>query len=491
MSSVTPSARAVQWNSIHGDMRNSDLVSAPIATRYDVVTRVLEGAAVLFGPAVDASGNLYVCSGRGPGYSHLHSFDATGTLLWECPVAGEDNEALSARVCPFAPLLTNDGGVVVADERAFFGFESDGTLRWRRPLAPLGIHAGFPSAVLCPRGLVGGVSLEGVVLLLDPATGEPAYPPLKLPVGEAPAAIAAPPGIWSGMMDASVAQTMFPAFFGTGFPVTNSPAVSDETGLIYITGAAREPGKTQLFGIREEAGALSLELNTTFDGFCSVTPSVSADGATVYTGNHTGLLFAFDSRTGALRWQYAPAATAASPTIGADGTVYSGSTVSPAGNSRLSAVDPESGLALWCRDYDELAAKQLPERPPLEGLFPDPRPHASVNSVQTVGESLLLVVLTLGYTFAPAGRAPMTQPHRSVLASIDTDSGELMGYSALPDSSEAAVVVAANGTVYTPHAALTSSVFHAINEHLPEAYRTPLVPVGGLTALVPTEFSPS
>jgi outer membrane protein assembly factor BamB len=488
MSRVTPPAQAAQWNSIHGDMRNSDLVSARLGTQYEVAWRVLEGAAVLFGPAVDASGNLYICSGRGPGHSHLHSFDAAGALRWESPIADGSNDALGARVCPFAPLLTDDGGVVVADERGFFCYESNGTLRWRRSLAPLGIRAGFPSAVLSPQGFVGGVSLEGVVLLLDPATGEQAYRPLKLPVGEAPAAISVPPGIWSGMMDASVAQTMFPAFFGTGFPVTNSPAVSAVTGLIYITGAGKEPGKTQLFGIREDDGALRLELSITFDGFCSVTPSVSADGLTVYTGNHTGRLFAFDAQTGILRWQYAPAATAASPTIGPDGTVYSGNTVSAAGNSQLSAIDPESGQARWCRNYDELAAKLLPERPALDGLFPDPHPHASVNSVQTVGESLLLVVLTLGYTFAPPGRGPMTQPHRSVLASIDTKSGELIGYTKLPDSSEAAVVVTANGTVHTPHAALTSSVFLAINGHLPAAYRTPLVPVGGVTALVPTVF---
>jgi len=487
MTNVSPSAQAAQWNSIHGDMRNSDLVSAPLATHYEVVSRVLEGAAVLFGPAVDASGNLYLCSGRGPGYSHLHSFDASGTLRWECPVADHGNDALGARVCPFAPLLTDDGGVVVADERAVFCFESDGALRWRRPLAPFGIQAGFPSAVLSPQGFVGGVSLEGVVLFLDPTTGEPAYTPLKLPVGEAPPAIAAPPGIWSGMMDASVAQAMFPAFFGTGFPVTNSPAVSEATGLIYVTGAAQELGKTQLFGIREDAGALSLELNITFDGFCSVTPSVSADGATVYTGNHTGLILAFDSRTGALRWQYAPAATAASPTIGPDGTVYSGNTVTPAGNSQLSAVDPASGLARWCKSYDDLAAELLPERSLLEGFFPDPHPHASINSVQTVGESLLLVVLTLGYTFAPPGRGPMTQPHRSVLASISTRSGDLIGHTTLPDSSEAAVVVAADGTVYTPHAALTSSVFYTLNQHLPAAYQTPLAPVGGVTVLKPTD----
>lgn len=487
MTNVSPSAQAAQWNSIHGDMRNSDLVSAPLATHYEVVSRVLEGAAVLFGPAVDASGNLYLCSGRGPGYSHLHSFDASGTPRWECPVADNGNDALGARVCPFAPLLTDDGGVVVADERAVFCFDSDGALRWRRPLAPFGIQAGFPSAVLSPQGFVGGVSLEGVVLLLDPATGEPAYPPLKLPVGEAPAAIPVPPGIWSGMMDASTAQTMFPAFFGTGFPVTNSPAVSELTGLIYITGAAQEPGKTQLFGIREGDGALSIELNTVFDGFCSVTPSVSADGATVYTGNHTGLIFAFDSRTGALRWQYSPAATAASPTIGPDGTVYSGSTVSPGGNSQLSAIEPATGLARWCCNYDALAAELLPDREVLDGMFPDPRPHASVNSVQTVGESKLLLVLTLGYTFAPPGRAPMTQPHCAVLASIDAESGQLLGYSLLPDSSESAVVVAADGTVYTPHAALTSSIFDALNQYLPAAYQTPLAPVGGVTVLKPVD----
>lgn len=474
----------VQWNSIHGDMRNSDGFAYPTTTHYALAWRALEGAAVLFGPAVDAVGNLYVCSGRGSGTAHLHSFSSQGELRWEAPIH-EGMHTLGPRVVPFAPLLDESGAVYVADEHHFWCFDDTGRVRWCADLAALGVRDGFASAIFSAGGLVGGLALDGTALLLERESGVPAYAPMKLPVGAAPTALETPAGLWHGMMDPATRDAIFPAFFGSGFPLTNTPAVSAQTGMIYITAAGSEAGRTRLFGIREGGRALEIGLQTGFDGYCAVTPSISNDGLTIYTGNHRGELMAFDALNGALRWSYAPAATAASPTVGPDGTVYSGCTVSVDGPSQLSAIDPDTGAAKWRRNYDALASALLPERAPLAGLFPDPQPHASINSVPSVSETHVLVVLTLGYTFSPPGRGPMTQPHRSVLASIDPASGDLLGYTELPDSSEAAVVLSASGSLYTPHAALTSSLFHALNSMLPQSHRTPLRPRGGFSALRP------
>jgi len=487
--SRTDPGAGVQWNSIHGDMRNSDGFAHPTADRYEVAWRALEGAAVLFGPSVDAAGNLYVCTGRGAGWPHLHSFTADGDLRWEVPVySGADAGGCvtpGPRAVPFAPLLDDTGGVYVADEHRFWCFDASGALRWSTDLAELGVGGGFASAIISPGGHVCGLSLDGTALVLDRDTGRPAFSPLKLPVGVAPPSPGVPGGIWQGMMDPATRDTIFPAFFGAGFPLTNSPAVSSVTGLIYITAAGGAQGRTRLFGIREGSEKLQVALDTEFEGFCAVTPSVSTDGRTVYTGNHRGELLAFDATRGDRRWSYAPAASAASPSVGPDGVVYSGCTLRTDGPSQLSAIDPASGAALWRRDYDALARELLGERPVLDDVFPESRPRAVVNSVPTISRTHLLVVLSLGYRFTPPGRAPMLQPHRSVLASIDPTDGSLRGHTVLADSSEASVVLSASGRVYTPHAALTTSMFRAINRAIPVSHGSDMQPAGGFSALRP------
>ncbi|MEQ8516593.1 MAG: PQQ-binding-like beta-propeller repeat protein, partial [Chromatocurvus sp.] len=482
--SINPWLQA-QWNSIHGDSRNSDCVPYPTANRYEVLWRRLEGSAILFGPTIDCDGNLYLCSGRGEGHSHLHAFTASGDLRWES-TPWVNGIGIGPRASPFAPLVEDSGAVFVADNLAFWCLERDGTVRWRTDLQALDVREGFPSAVFSATGHVGGVSLDGTVLLLDRHSGEPIAPPLRLPPGVAPAAASLPPGIWRDSMDSDTAALLFPGFFGTHFPVTNSPAVHLETGLIYITGAGETAEQTRLYALREEPAGLAIAFTATIAGRCSVTPSLSPDGDLVYTGNHRGELLAYCAASGELRWSYSPAGPAASPTVGGDGIVYTGSNTVPGQPSQLSAIDPVTGEARWCRDYDALAADLLPERPVLEPLFADPRPRAVINSVQTIGRDHLLVVLALGYTFTAPGAAPLTQPHRVVLASIDTGDGELLGYSELPDTSEAAVVLDRNGTVYTCHAGLTSSIFyHGINPILPPSHRTELAPAGGVTALRP------
>lgn len=475
-----------QWNSIHRDERNSDAVAVALAPRYERQWRVLRGRALLFGPAVAQNGELYACSALGAGHSHLHAFGRDGEQRWQSAADDGSSATLGPRAAPFAPLIDATGGIYVADERAFHCFNTDGSTRWRTALEPLGIREGFASAIFSPSGAIGGISLDGVALFLDRQSGEPSVPPLQIPAGEPPAALRAPPGIWQGLMDPDVAAALYPGFFGTGFPVTNTPAVSLRTGCIYITSAGSKAGHTRLLALADEGDRLTVRFDVTFSGACAVTPSVSPDGLTIYTGNHRGEILAFDAVSGELRWSYAPAASAASPTVADDGTVYTGSSYGPAGPSRLSAVNPSTGEARWCRDYDALAAERLPERPPLPPFFTQSRPCAAINSVPTVSDTHLLVVLTLGYAFTPPQGGAMVQPHLSILTCIDRHTGEVAGCTDLPDTSESAVVVSDDGTVYTPHAALTSSIFaHGIEPRLPESHRSLLKPSGGFSALSP------
>jgi hypothetical protein len=233
-------------------------------------------------------------------------------------------------------------------------------------------------------------------------------------------------------------------------------------------------------------------LASDFQGRCAVTPSLSNDSRIVYTGNSHGVLHAFDAGSGALLWTYSRAGPAASPSVGTDGTVYTGTNTVPGRPSELSALNGTTGEPRWIRSYDELAAEYLPDRPPLKPFFAESCPRAVVNSVQTIGASHLLVVLVLGYTFTSPGSPPMTQPHRVVLASIDPGTGALLGATELPDTSEAAVVLDVDGSVYVSHAALSSSLFYyGINPLLPGSHQTRLVPSGGVSVLKPVQVEAS
>lgn len=477
---------AAQWNSIHGGPHNADAFSYPSYPNYRQAWRALKGCAVLFGPAIDRSGQLFVCSGRGAGHSHVHALTPEGALRWESGSSGDAPQP-GARVCPFAPLLDGEGGLYVADEHAFWCFEADGSLRWRTELPPLGVRQGFASAIFSPLGHVGGVAMDGCVLLLDRHSGEPVMRPYWLPAGMPPAPPPVPPGLWAGnMMDADLVQMLYAAFFGFGHQVTNTPAVGIRSSMIYIPAAGPDRDSSYLYGLREWQGRLETVFAAPFSGRCAVTPSLSPDEEVVYTGNARGELFAFCAASGELLWQHHPAGPAASPTVALDGTVYTGTNTLRDQPSRLFAIDPACGRVRWSRDYDSIAADMLTPREVLPPFFNDPSPRAVINSVQTLGAEHLLVVLVLGYTFTAKGQAPMTQPHRVVLASIDPDSGEVMGNSELPDTSESAVVLAGDGSVYVCHASLSSSLFYyGINPLLPESHRTALAPSGGVTALRP------
>jgi outer membrane protein assembly factor BamB len=71
-------------------------------------------------------------------------------------------------------------------------------------------------------------------------------------------------------------------------------------------------------------------------------PALTADGATVYACSANGTVYALSSASGAIQWtaEIGPVASA-SPAIGADGSLYVGST-----DGRLYALSP-TGAVAW------------------------------------------------------------------------------------------------------------------------------------------------
>ena len=74
----------------------------------------------------------------------------------------------------------------------------------------------------------------------------------------------------------------------------------------------------------------------------SSSPAIGADG-TVYVGSTDRKVYALDGRTGAKRWDFKTGGwVTSSPAIGADGTVYVGS-----GDNKVYALDGKTGAKRW------------------------------------------------------------------------------------------------------------------------------------------------
>jgi outer membrane protein assembly factor BamB len=466
------------WNGIHRDARNSDTVTTPLRRPRRTESHVLAGRTILFGPSVRADGQRYATTGQGAPGPRVHIVSADGE-----PIDGHeaDRSRPSPRVCTDVPLFVGSDRFVVSDDRHTWCFDPDGRLLWSTDLVELGAVGGPVSSIATQQGFVGGVTMEGQVVLLDPESGAPVHSVFDLRAGAGFSPPPATPGLWAGdMMDADTAALIEPAFFGFGHPVTSSPAVGPDNGLLYVSAVAAANDASELIALDVSGSQVEVVARTPIAGRCTSSPSVSADGRLVYTVDGSGLVYALDAQDGGVSWTVPGGGAAASPAIGPDGTVYSAGT---GPGSALLAID--GGEVRWRRSFDELAGRHLPSRQ-VAPMFPHPDPIGTVNSVQTVGPDALLVVVALGYGFRhPESGAGFLQPHRSLLVTVDTTDGTILDEVELRDTSEAVVVAEPDGTVHVCHAALLTSLAATLDPFLPEHLRTPLRPIGGITTLRP------
>jgi outer membrane protein assembly factor BamB len=467
------------WPTIHRDSRNSDFVPfvSPMAPR--VQWTALDGAAVFVAPTIGPEGHLYATTGQGPGASHLHAFDHAGRLLWEsAPQQSLDD--LDSLAVLNAPLVDREGAVYVADANQFWSFTADGQVRWVAPLPQPGRT--FASAFLTNEGDVGGITLDGQVLLFQRADGALAAPIFDLPRGADPVSPTPPPGLWGGgLLDPQIIPTVFRL---TQFTIANTPAVDPASGRIYITAAGATLDAGVLYALALAVGQITIAWQATMGAGNGTSPALSPDGRQVYAADGSGLLTAFDAGTGAVLWSAAHAAPAASPTIGPDGVVYTGA-------RSLLALQPTDGHALWEANFDELARRLLPALDPQAApVLVSGQPIASVDSVISVAADRLWAALTLGYEIQLPGSAqPILQPRLTAVAAIDPRDGRLQSYTFLRDTVDGIISLDADGSLYVCHAAYLSSLnYYGINPYLPPPLRAPGPPTGGITALEPGSF---
>lgn len=484
-SGQTPYYAQTTWPSAHGSAGNADRVSIVAPAELEVAWTALDGAATLLAPTIGPGGRRYVTTGRGFGTSHLHAFDRDGSLVWESPpfASGLD---LGPWAVWSAPVIDCDGDVYVSDSDQLFAFRSNGSIKWVASLALLGAINGFVSAFLTNDGWVGGITTDGRVLLFDRANGALARPQLQLPGGPGPFGPLGPPGgVWGGgLLDPGQVADAYYTFFGFRVEVANTPCVHPDTGRIFVTAAGGAPSQGVLYGIDVGSNELEIAFAALIGPVGGSSPSLSPSGDAVYAADGDGTMYAVDPTTGDILWSTPGLGGSASPGIGADGTIYSGSGSGPDGV--LTALRPD-GSVRWSVSYDALAAAALAPLPPLPPLFIDGTPTAKVNSVATAAAREVWVVLALGYDVVPVFGEAVHQPRQSLLARIDPEDGSVLSTVPLRDTSEGVVSISPEGDVYVSHAALQSSIFYyGVNFLVPPAYQVAGPPAAGFTALRPS-----
>ena len=158
------------------------------------------------------------------------------------------------------------------------------------------------------------------------------------------------------------------------------------------------------------------------------------------------------------------------------------------------ALDPLDGSTLWAQNYDALGAA-LPQLPPVPPFFPTGQPIVRFNSVVSTSAQKVWVVLTAGYEFFnPAAGTSRLQPRVTLLAALDPVDGSVISTTPLRDTNEGVVTFGSDGSIYTDHSAILSSVFfYGINPllqgaGLPAPYLAPGPPPGGVTSLGPVSL---
>lgn len=473
------------WPTVHRDPSNSSYAPFVTSTNLEVKWTALDGGVTLLAPAIGPEGNLYVTTGRGPGHSHLHTFDRFGNLLWQSApqVTVED---LDSYAVVSSPIVDREGDVYVSDQNQFWAFHPDGALKW---VASLGERNPFISSIITAEGYVGGITANGQVILFQREDGSLAVPILDLPGGPGPVSPAVTVGLWGGgLMDPAIIPDVFAAFFGYTYEVVNTPAVNPYNGRIFITAAGSTVDTGRIYALDIVDGQLVLDTdfyqNCPFGGGSGTSPSLSPDGHTIYGVDGNRVMVACDTTTGQVLWTAGDVGKAAAPGVGPDGTVYTG------GGTYLYALNPTDGSIKWQANFDNVASSFLPQLPPITGLT-DGKPLARTNSVVLITAHEVWVVMSVGYNFTlpPTTGSTILQPRLALLLAVDPANGALKKYIRVRDTNEGIVAAGADGSIYLSHGSfLTSISYYGTNPSLPPQLRSSMMPVGGITALGPVSY---
>lgn len=475
---------AAPWVSVHRDSSNSDRAPFATAAELKVLWSVLDGAALINPGVINDKGVHFVTSGRGENFSNLHAIDANGRILWETPPqqGPDDFDAFAGFN---APVLARDGDLYVGDLNQLWAFHPGGEVKWVTRL-PDG-SGPFVYQVISRQGYVGGITTEGWVLFYDRVTGAPVVEPFRLPEGAPPEHGPKLPGLWQGgLFDPKAGELFKKIAFGFGVRVANAPAVHPRTGRIFITAAGpvtdgRYSGA--LCGLDIVDGEVKIGFAVPMVGGSGTSPAISPDGKYVYSAGGDGVILAVETATGAVAWS-AQGEGLLSPSIGLDGTIYSGNIF---GDPTVIALDPRDGSTRWARDYSQYAKTRLPVLAPAPPLVASGDPVMRLVSVISVSANVVWAGFVLGYEYRPEGASkPLTSPHKSIICGLSIATGAILHCSDVRDTLEGIINIDAGGRVYVSHTSIFSSTaYFGYNAALPERFRAPIRPVGGLTALGP------
>jgi len=461
------------WSTVHTDSSNSDHV--PLAMTSNVRQRwhVLKGAGIWTPPVVAVDGTVYAVTGEGPGHSHLHAISPAGDILWQSAPQQSLSDFDSLAVFS-APVLDEDGDIYIGDGNQFWAFHPDGKVKWVTELPGLGIQGGFVTGMFVD-GYVGGVSIDGKVMLLHRGSGELAMPVLDLPGADGPLGPPIPDPLWKNLVDPAIRDQVWEILRGHRYEITNTPAVHPRTGRIYVIGAGADESEGHFYGIDVVDDRLKLAFVTKVPAGSGTSPGISPGGERLYA-MAKGQLFAVDAESGEKLWSKDVNGQDASPSVGPDDTVYI------LGGQRLVAVQGASGEIKWGRDYNDFVAQQLPELWTRFGLLEQGEPVGFIDSVASVTPDLMWTTVLGGYSMNLFGRK-FTHAAKTWLIAIKPQDGSLIASYPLPDTSEGAITIGPMGELYLDMLAAIASTSHYAGYQwiLPSEVQMP-EPVGGLVA---------
>lgn len=475
------------WASVHRDSRNSDFLPLVTSPKLRTTWSVLDGAALINPGVIDAEGNHFMTTGRGEGFSHLHAFDANGELLWET-APQRDLSDFDALAGFNAPVLDAEGDLYVGDGNQFWAFEPDGTVKWVSDLPNPGNP--FVYQVISHQGFVGGITVDGSVLFYDRQTGELAVPAFRLPPGIAPQTGPGLPGLWGGgLFDQQAAELFKQIAFGYRVQVANAPAIHPDTGRLFITAAGPQEGTGLtgvLYGLDIGNDKIKIAFATRMGGGSGTSPALSPDGKWVYSADGDGQMLAVSTADGQVEWA-SKGEGLLSPAIGHDGSIYTGDIF---GAPTVIALNPLDGTQLWAGNYDNFAALHLPELDPEPPSLSNGKPVARLVSVISTSINAVWVGMVLGYEYRPPG-APktLTIPHKTVVCALAPESGELLDCVFVRDTVEGMIKLGTAGRLFVSHTSIFgSAAFYGFNQNIPERFRNPVKPIGGVTAMEPESY---
>lgn len=484
------------WSTLHQGPGNRDQARGATLHKSYRTWSALEGVALMIAPAVSpGKSRFYQTTGLEQGKSNLYAYSMEGELLWQSTPWTSASDGVDPCAVLSNVIVDANGDLYLGDCNQMFAFKPDGKPKWVVPLPPaqegdwqpepdLPINA-LTTPVFTTAGDVLGVTNYGDVVIWDRETGKVLNQPMRLPGLLSPRseAVSQPKSMWAnGMMDPAIKDWSWQLLFGGEMRSMNTPAVSQQTGRVFVAATSTEPKLGRLYGldlIETDTGIeIKIAFATDFGIGSGSSPATSNDDNYVYVSDEEGYVYSIDAFTGAIVWRAKTNATAGSAAVDMDGTVI---VLQAYPHPTMMALDGDTGDVKWVSDASALAKETLPSTWLLGDAL------ASGNGIPTITEDAILVPIAYGYKFW-VGKT-LVVPVQNYIVAFDKETGvAFRNVVAMPNDSSNTTPVLANGIIMSPMGASMSSGFAPLakitNWFMPEGLEQ-VQPVGGLQVAIP------